>query len=122
MKEKMQIRQLNHTKKQPGRDQQKRLFKKGRNGFQLSTYLNLGECGRHEMRKANRKEKAGKERVNAFNFTPPGNGISEMMAKCCAGPGGFPECAAFMKGIVEQMKKQDSPPDDDAAEFQGRKK
>ncbi len=74
------------------------------------------------MREKKRNEKADEENVNAFNFAPMGHGISEMMPKYCAGQGGFPDCATVMKGIMDQMRKQDCTPDNDAAEFQGRKK
>ncbi len=73
------------------------------------------------MREKKRKGKADRGNAAAFNFAPMGQGISEMMTKCCAG-GGFPDCATAMKGVMEQMKTQCCTPDKDAAEFQGRKK
>ncbi len=74
------------------------------------------------MREKKGKEKAAKGKASAFNFAPMGQGISGMMTKCCAGRGGFPDCATVMKGIMEQMNKRECTPDNDAAGFQGRKK
>jgi pentatricopeptide repeat protein len=55
---------------------------------------------------------------SAFDFGPMGHGMSEMMAKCCAGQGGsFPDCLAMM----EEMRKQCCAPNKNVAES-GRKK
>lgn len=34
---------------------------------------------------------------------PLGTGMFEMMKKCCAGEGGFPDCAAMMKSRMGAM-------------------
>lgn len=72
--------------------------------------------------------KATKDKKDEANFTdfglgPMGQGMFEMMKKCCAGRGGFPDCSTGMEGMLEAMKKQHCcKPDKDAAEPERKKK
>ncbi len=63
------------------------------------------------------KGKGGKEKSNGFNCAP-GHGMFEMMTKCCAGRGGFPDCFTMM----EEMKKQSCMPNKDVTESERKKK
>ena len=68
------------------------------------------------------KDKGEKEKSSGFNCAPLGEGMFEMMKKCCAGRGGFSDCSALMEGMMEEMKKQHCMPNKDAAESVKRKK
>ncbi len=68
------------------------------------------------------KDKGEKEKSTGFNCAPLGHGISEMMTKCCAGRGGFPDCSTVMEDMMEEMKKQHCMPNKDAAKSVKRKK
>lgn len=69
------------------------------------------------------KDKGEKEKSNGFNCAPLGHGMFEMMRKCCAGRGEFPDCSTLMEGMMEAMKKQQCcTPNKDAAESDRRKK
>jgi pentatricopeptide repeat protein len=65
------------------------------------------------------KTKGGREKAksSAFGFSPMG-GISEMMTKCRASRGSFPDCLTMMK----EMKKKHCAPSKDAAESERKKK
>ncbi|MFZ2198292.1 MAG: hypothetical protein WAV13_11195 [Thermodesulfovibrionales bacterium] len=69
------------------------------------------------------KDKGDKAQSTDFRFATPGHGMFEMMKKCCAGGGGFPDCSSEMESIMEAMTKQHCcTPNEDAAESQRRKK
>ena len=68
------------------------------------------------------KDKGDKAQPSDFGFGPMGQGMFEMMNKCCAGRGGFPACSTMMKSMMETMKNQPccAPKTEDTA-FEGRK-
>ena len=69
------------------------------------------------------KDKGEKEKSSGFNCAPLGQGMFEMMKKCCAGRGGFSDCSAGMESMMEAMTKQHCcTPNKDAAESERRKK
>jgi hypothetical protein len=41
-----------------------------------------------------------------FGCAPLGQGMVEMMRKCCTGQGGSPDCSSMMKNMMETMNKQ----------------
>lgn len=70
------------------------------------------------------KEKRGKANSTDFGFVPMGQGMFEMMNKCCTGEGGFPDCS-MMKSMMDAMrlqpcctpKEEDIPPKTESEEF-----
>lgn len=71
----------------------------------------------YKMHAKKTKDKGEKEQSN-FNFAEMAHGISEMVTKCCAGRGGFPDCLTMM----EEMKKQCCAPHKDAVESERKKR
>jgi hypothetical protein len=67
------------------------------------------------------KDKGKKENSSGFCCSPMGQGMSEMMKKCCAGRGGFSGCPTEMEGMMEEMKKQCCMPHKDADESERKK-
>ena len=49
-------------------------------------------------------EKKDKAKSADSGCATMGHGMFEMMSKCCAGQGAFPDCSAKMKGMMEAMK------------------
>lgn len=66
-------------------------------------------------------DKEDKATSNNFGFTSMGQ-MFEMMSKCCAARGGFPDCSTAMEGLMETMKKQRCTPSKDGTESGRRKK
>lgn len=65
------------------------------------------------------KDKGEKETSNGFNCAPLGHEMFEMMKKCCASRGGFPDCSTEMEAL---MKQHCCTPNEDAVESERRKK
>jgi hypothetical protein len=75
------------------------------------------------MQKEKTKEMGEKGKSKGFSGAPLGRGMCEMMKKCCAGRGGFPDCSDGMEGMTEAMtKKRCCMPNEDADVSEGRKK
>lgn len=68
------------------------------------------------------KDKGEKAKPADFGFAPTGQGMSEMMNKCCTGQGGFPDCATMMKGMMETMRNQPCCTSEEDTQSEGRKK
>ena len=52
------------------------------------------------------KDKGEKANSTDFEFPPMGQRMCEMMSKCCAGKGEFPDCSVMMKNMRETAKHQ----------------
>jgi hypothetical protein len=74
------------------------------------------------MRTKEAKDKADKAQSADFGFSPMGQGMAEMMSRCCAGRGGSPDCPGMMKKMMEAMTGQHCAPDEDADESERKKK
>ena len=58
-----------------------------------------------------------------FEFASMGKRMCEMMSKCCPGQGGFPDCSAMMKNMMEAMEDQPCcKPRTENSKFDGEKK
>ena len=74
------------------------------------------------MRAEETKNKGDKAKSTDFGFAPTGRRMFEMMSKCCAGQGGFPDCSAMMKGMMETMRNQSCcTPPKEGTKFERRK-
>jgi hypothetical protein len=68
------------------------------------------------------KDGGDKAKSTNFGFAPLGQGMPEMMGKCCTGKGGFPNCSTMMKNMMEAMKNQPCcTPKKEDTESDGRK-
>jgi hypothetical protein len=72
----------------------------------LETDLNHKDYRRYEMHTEETKDKGGTAKSAVFGFAPMGQGMFEMMNKCCTGRGGFPDCSTMTKGMMETMRNQ----------------
>jgi hypothetical protein len=52
------------------------------------------------------KDKGSTEKNTDFGFAPMKQMMSEMISKCCTGQGGFPDCSARMKSMMEAKTNQ----------------
>ncbi len=68
------------------------------------------------------KDKGDKTKSTDFGFSPMGQGMFEMMNKCCAGQGGFPDCSGMMKSMMGTMKNQPCCASEEDTHFKRRKK
>ena len=69
------------------------------------------------------KDKGYKAKSTDFGFAPMGRRMCEMMSKSCTGQGGFPDCSAMMKSVMEAAGNQPcSTPKTEDTEFDGSKK
>jgi hypothetical protein len=60
---------------------------------------------RYEMDTEETKDKGDRANSTDFGFTTMGQGMFEMMNKCCTGQGGFPDCS-MMKSMIHATKNQ----------------
>jgi hypothetical protein len=58
------------------------------------------------MQEEETQGKGDKAQTAGFGCFPMGQGMVEMMSRCCAGQGEFPDCSAMMKNMMEAAKNQ----------------
>jgi hypothetical protein len=87
------------------------------------TAFNRNDQRRYEMHKEKIKDRGEKAKCTDSTFSQTGQGMFEMMKKCCMGQSEFPDCSTMMKGMKEAMRNQTCcTPNEDAAESERRKK
>ena len=69
------------------------------------------------------KDKGDTAKSADCGFAPMGQGMFEMMNKCCKSQGGFPDCSTMMKTMMEATgNKSCCAPKTEDTERDGRKK